>query len=159
MKRYIKAILLTFVPIFLCAFCSCSLLSFDKTEIRGGTPLSDELLAAIKGEIFSEGSDEGGTKVESEYSDKSDMETESSREESLSMSDDSHTNELVDNSSESSNENIGNICYWTESGSVWHTYKDCYHIKKSTNILSGTVEEAKEEGKSHICTACAKREE
>ena len=47
--------------------------------------------------------------------------------------------------------------YWTESGGVWHLSKDCGHLKKSKNIISGTEEEAKAAGKSKVCSSCEKK--
>lgn len=47
-----------------------------------------------------------------------------------------------------------NTVYWTESGSVYHAYRDCYHLKESKSIKSGTVLTARMAGKERVCTEC-----
>ena len=47
------------------------------------------------------------------------------------------------------------IVYWTKNGTVWHNRKECGHIKNS-EAISGTVDEAKEAGKTRLCSSCAK---
>lgn len=47
------------------------------------------------------------------------------------------------------------IVYWTKNGTVWHTRKECGHIKNS-EVISGTVSEAEEAGKTRLCSSCAK---
>lgn len=49
------------------------------------------------------------------------------------------------------------IFYWTESGSVYHKYSDCGHIKNSSDIHTGSEQDAILAGKDHICSSCAKR--
>ena len=51
---------------------------------------------------------------------------------------------------------IGEITtvYWTKSGTKYHIYRDCQSLKKSTDILSGTIEEAKENKKAECCKYC-----
>ena len=46
--------------------------------------------------------------------------------------------------------------YWTKGGSVYHSHEDCSHLRKSKNVLSGTVEEANTAGKPRLCATCAK---
>ena len=47
-----------------------------------------------------------------------------------------------------------NTVYWTESGSVYHKYRDCYHLKDSGSIKSGTVLTARVAGKERVCAEC-----
>lgn len=49
------------------------------------------------------------------------------------------------------------IFYWTESGSVYHKYPDCGHIKGSAEIRTGSEQDAVLAGKDHLCSSCAKR--
>ena len=149
MNRFSKFAVFASIGVLLCGFCSCSLLTYDKTEVRGGIPLNDELMAVIKGNILSEASPDDTTDEKSEPSDS----------ESVYVTDEAESDDTDDTASASGNQNADNICYWSESGSVWHTYRDCHHIKNSKNILSGTVKEALEDGKSHVCSSCAKRKE
>ncbi|MBQ9152104.1 MAG: hypothetical protein IJX72_07620 [Clostridia bacterium] len=47
-----------------------------------------------------------------------------------------------------------NTVYWTESGSVYHQYRDCYHLRDSKSIKSGTVLTARMAGKEKVCSEC-----
>ena len=47
------------------------------------------------------------------------------------------------------------VMYFTENGSVWHRDRECSSLKRSTNVLSGTVEEAEAKGKAAPCKRCA----
>ena len=46
--------------------------------------------------------------------------------------------------------------FWTAGGKVYHTDRGCYHLAKSTNVLSGSVADAEQAGKTGLCSACAK---
>ena len=46
--------------------------------------------------------------------------------------------------------------FWTWSGSVWHINRDCRHIASSANVFFGSVEDAKNAGKSDVCSSCKK---
>lgn len=48
--------------------------------------------------------------------------------------------------------------YWTESGSRWHTHRDCYHIVDSKKVKSGSVQEAIDEEKVGLCSHCEKKD-
>lgn len=162
MNRLSKFAVFAIIVVFLFALCSCSLLTYDRTDVRGGTPLNDDLMAVIKGDILSDASSADGTSEKSENSGNDDISIDSgenSVKESAPLTEETEPNDTADTSTSSGNQNTDNVCFWTENGSVWHTYRDCYHIKKSKNILSGTVEEAQENGKSHVCSSCAKRED
>lgn len=167
MNRLSKLVALTVTVIFLLILCSCSILTYDRTDIRGGTPLNDNLMSVIKGDILSDAVATDGTSENANNSGNDDIsndeisidKSENSVIETVPLTEETEHNESVDTSTSSENQNADNVCYWTESGSVWHTYRDCYHIKNSKNILLGTVEEALENGKSHVCSSCAKREE
>lgn len=47
-----------------------------------------------------------------------------------------------------------NTVYWTKGGSVYHKYRDCYHLKDSESIQSGTVLTAQMNGKERVCSEC-----
>ena len=47
-----------------------------------------------------------------------------------------------------------NTVYWTEGGSVYHKYRDCYHLRESKAVKSGTVLTAKMAGKERVCSEC-----
>ena len=44
--------------------------------------------------------------------------------------------------------------YWTEGGSVYHLNRDCYHLKRAENVISGSVKHARKEGKERVCSTC-----
>lgn len=46
------------------------------------------------------------------------------------------------------------IVYWTKGGSVWHISRSCSALKNSTDILSGSEDEALAAGKSRACKKC-----
>lgn len=46
------------------------------------------------------------------------------------------------------------ICYWTDSGTVYHLYADCGHIKNSLEVFEGTPTGS---GKSRCCSDCMVR--
>ena len=48
------------------------------------------------------------------------------------------------------------IYYWTDSGSVYHKWADCGHIKNSQNIKSGILDDAILAGKLKLCSSCEK---
>lgn len=55
-----------------------------------------------------------------------------------------------------------NLVYWTDFGTKYHTYSDCYHIntKKTDEIFEGTVAKAYElENIKELCKTCEKRAE
>lgn len=44
--------------------------------------------------------------------------------------------------------------YWTQSGTVYHMYIDCSHLKNSTNIQSGSIDQS---NKGRCCKTCYAR--
>lgn len=44
--------------------------------------------------------------------------------------------------------------YWTKGGSVYHAIKECSSLRRSTEILCGTVQQAIEAGKLSLCKIC-----
>lgn len=46
--------------------------------------------------------------------------------------------------------------YWVPKGKVYHVDESCSTLSRSTDIESGTPEEAKEAGKSRLCKVCGK---
>lgn len=49
------------------------------------------------------------------------------------------------------------VYYWTKSGSVYHKWADCGHLKNSSDILSGNREDAILAGKQKLCSTCEER--
>ena len=46
------------------------------------------------------------------------------------------------------------VVYWTSGGEVRHSTKDCPSLKRSTNIRSGSIEQARAAGKNRACRNC-----
>lgn len=44
--------------------------------------------------------------------------------------------------------------YWTQSGTVYHMYADCSHLKNSTNVQSGSIDQS---NKDRCCKTCYAR--
>ncbi|MBE6684891.1 MAG: hypothetical protein E7592_04505 [Ruminococcaceae bacterium] len=111
--------------------------------------LNDELMSSMRAEILGEKTEtskpDGIIKDETESS-QSDTEIESgnSKEEDSTKQDHTKTDNTV---------------YWTKGGGVYHLYEDCSYIKSSSEILSGTLEEALETGKSGVCSRCQSRKD
>ncbi len=53
-------------------------------------------------------------------------------------------------------EQISDMVYWVENGSVWHTSKHCSSLARTDedDIFCGSVAEAKKEGKERECKRC-----
>ena len=45
-------------------------------------------------------------------------------------------------------------CYYTPNGSVWHLDATCHYLVKSKNVITATVREAIEQGKTKPCSHC-----
>ena len=143
MKHLIKIFSLIISFILLIALCSCSVFTYDNSRFDGGDTLNEELLSKIENDIH--GESETG---ESQTSESQTSESQTSE----SQTSESQTTE-ADNEG---NKDDSNTVYWTSGGTVWHTRRDCSYLKKSKNILSGTVEEAISEGKNKLCSSCEK---
>ena len=44
--------------------------------------------------------------------------------------------------------------YFTKSGTVWHTRRDCSYLKSASEIIEGTLDDAVSSGKERACTLC-----
>lgn len=56
---------------------------------------------------------------------------------------------------EVSDETELSVCYYTTNGSVWHADRNCSYLKRSQNVLEGSVEGAAIAGKTRPCSSCA----
>lgn len=50
---------------------------------------------------------------------------------------------------------LPDVCYYTENGSVWHASESCSYLKRSKDVLQGSVEGATIAGKQRPCSSCA----
>ncbi len=120
----------------------------QNNEFNGGELLNSERMSEIKSEIISdlETSSVESTEVSSYVELNTDLEGTTSND----------TFENITVESNSNSEDVKNdIVYWTKSGDVWHLSESCRYIKSSDKI-SGTVEEAVEAGKERVCSSCGK---
>lgn len=62
---------------------------------------------------------------------------------------------LTEGSEETEKNWDGITVYYTESGSVWHTTRDCSALRRSTNVVCSTREQAESEGKDRACKKCS----
>ncbi|MBP3376052.1 MAG: hypothetical protein J6L83_04755 [Clostridia bacterium] len=113
--------------------------------------MNNEKLSEIKGSIFTEeDKTESNTKEKTESIDKdADDESESMLESFIDSNSEGEPRDEVD-------EDEILTVYWTKNGSVWHIDEECYRLNNSKEILSGSVEEAKESGKERVCSSCGK---
>jgi hypothetical protein len=54
------------------------------------------------------------------------------------------------------NAHIDTVC-WSETGSVYHLYEDCYHLNGTPKLRRGPSATAIEEGKTRMCKTCEVR--
>ncbi len=138
----------------------------EKTEISD-QEVSDEI---TEDENESENSDEITTEQnesenshEKTESSESQDNTESSKinEESSTKHDqeESSTKHDQEESSTKHDHQESTPVYWTENGGVYHLFRDCSYIKSSAEVISGTVEEANDAGKSDACSRCQNRKD
>ena len=153
MKRITKILLATCLVAICFLQCSCALFLYDNARFSGGEALNDKLISEIKNDLFT--SDTKGDQPSVEES--ADLKNEGNKENTDDVSTEASASSENGNTSDTEASDQ-NVVYWTKSGSVWHSYIDCGHIKNSKNIILGTAEEALNEGKSHLCKNCEKRE-
>ena len=131
---------------------SCS--KFYSGSFDGGELLDDKLMSSIKSELFSTEETHLNTEeISSFFNETSPGDSNTSSSETISealMTESDCDTETIYESSD--------LVYWTESGGVWHTFRDCSYLKKSKEIESGSVEKALESGKAKLCSACEKKQ-
>lgn len=158
MKIKAKYILCVALAVMLIILPSCSMFWASSSTYSGGQILDDELMSSMRAEIIGENTEivKPGetTQNKNETNEVVKDETESSQSNKETESDSSK-----EESTKKDNEETDNTVYWTKGGGVYHLYKDCGYIKSSSEILSGTVEEALEAKKSGVCSRCQNRED
>ena len=137
----IAMILLLTVSLASCAFDE------SKNNYRGGELIDDEKMSEIKNELLGAENDASNDHDTSLKPD-ADKDGEGTQRD---------TEGTERNETERSDFEVdtATIVYWTDSGSVWHLSRDCYHIKNK-EVNSGTVLEAEEAGHKNGCKTCNK---
>ncbi len=127
----------------------------EKDETKTERVMDED--SEITAESFDEDEDMDITEKETEKeSEEGRSETEASVETEIDTEGEGalESESASEHESEGESSEIG-VVYWTKSGTVWHTRKECGHIKNS-EVISGTVDEAEEAGKIRLCSSCAK---
>ena len=104
MKRSTKIIFTILLFALVTVLCSCSVFIYGNSRFEGGEALDEELLSKIENDIHNN--------VHATEDTVSELPTES------------HSESRVESDT---------TVYWTSSGSVWHTRRDCSYIKNSEN--------------------------
>ena len=177
MIKTVKIMALLFIAVMF--LCSCS----RNSNFHGGVLLDSEKMSEIKSEIFATESKEaenvsendetiavGETDKDAELVETTKAETTESVEittnEKTTETALDHTEEIPETKEHESEHNKNTdettaageengIVYWTKSGGVWHSSRDCRYIKNS-EVESGSVDDAIAAGKERVCSSCSK---
>ena len=161
MKHFVKIFSLLLVASLIVTLCSCSVFTYDNSRFEGGETLDEELLSKIENDIRNEdqSTEESVLTKESSSTEESTSieESLSTQESALTEGSSSDTHETTEFEGSDCDTDTGNeTVYWTGSGTVWHVKRDCSYIKNSQNVNSGTIQEAKANGKKQACSGCTR---
>ena len=161
MKRItVFCLILTAIMIFV----SCG--NASKNDFYGGELLDEERMSEIKSSFFTTEADETTEtveiteEIETTEEIKATETLEKNETESVSKiiaetkAQETEYNERKEDSTHSEIDGVETV-FWTKNGEVWHLSRDCRYIKSST-VVSGSLEEAIEQGKSRACSSCGK---
>lgn len=115
-----------------------------QSAFSAGTPLSADELEVLRSSL-SEGGEIEPTEGEISLPETSENGGDSANEEGNASS-----GEFDENKTD---------IYYTENGTVYHTNRDCSYLKKSANVICGSVAQAEQSGKAQICSACTDESE
>lgn len=146
-------------------FSACANYLNSADDFYGGDVVDAEMLSSIAESIFE--SDESLRPEETSAWDNgfSESGSEEVTEDSVSGEDvttglnssEQPTDSEVTTEEQTTAREHDGVYYWTESGTKYHKWSDCGHLKNSANIISGTLDEAHEAGKEDLCSSCAKK--
>ena len=68
-------------------------------------------------------------------------------------------NPVSDEQLQAAMEAISDDVYWSPFGKVYHTHEDCSSLNQSDSLTYGTVEQAIAEGRTRLCSFCAKKDD
>ena len=159
MKIKAKYILCVALAVMLIILPSCSMFWASNSTYSGGQILDDELMSSMRAEIIGEKAE--ATKSDETNRDTSDVTIKDEADGTVNGETESNESDSfeIEDSIKKDEEEPDNTVYWTKGGGVYHLYKDCGYIKSSSEILSGTVEEALEAKKSGVCSRCQNRKD
>ena len=93
---------------------------------------------------------EATNNLETECNSQPSYETESITNSTINDSDNTTTPETKENT-----ENDSSVVFWTENGEVYHSKETCRYLKNK-NYMTGTIQQAIENGKERLCSTCGK---
>jgi hypothetical protein len=67
-------------------------------------------------------------------------------------------NPISDEEKQAAEDAVKGDVYWTQYGKVYHTHEDCGSLNNSDKLYTGTVTDAIENGRTRICSFCAKKD-
>ena len=140
--KHIKLLSFIFLFLLISCFVSCNIFMPENRNFYGGKILDNNAMAELQKEFNESNS---ATQTESQSLSHVESEDISTNEEIT------YTDTVSNNSFESE------TVYWAKSGSVWHLFRDCGYLKKSNEVFSGSVNQAKANGAKKVCSSCAKR--
>ena len=157
MKNAIKCFLCAVLALVLATMTACSLFWSSNPTYSGGQMLDDELMSQMKSDVLGEKT-ETSNLIQNEETSAGETELGSpDTEESSSCISGELDSTATETDGTTQREEQNALVYWTKGGGVYHIYRDCGYLKSSSEILSGTVEEALGAGKSGVCSRCQKR--
>lgn len=178
MKNITKSLLCITMIFILIVLPSCSMFWSSNPTYSGGQMLDDELMSSMRDEVLGEKTEISDQEVSDEItedeneSENSHEKTESSESQDNTESskineefstkhdrEESSTKHDQEESSTKPDHQESTPVYWTENGGVYHLFRDCSYIKSSAEVISGTVEEANDAGKSDACSRCQNRKD
>ena len=156
MKKCIKLILAVLSAFLILLLCACDL-DESSGNLQGGDLLDAGRISEIKDEVLATEETTAAETTSDENDDEESHSDEKTNDTENTDNTETQSNVSTNTDDTASDLNVGNEVYWTESGGVWHLYRDCGHLKNSQNVLSGTVADAEEAGKDHVCSSCNKK--
>lgn len=132
MKIKAKHLICLLLTVALTVLPACSMFWSSNHSYSGGQILDEEMMSSIRDEIIS-----------TEETSESEETSEEKSEETTRQDNTSHNGSV----------------YWTEGGGVYHFYRDCGYIKSASKIMSGSVTDARNAGKTGVCSRCQSRKD
>ena len=132
--------------------------------------LDDELMSSMRAEVLGDKTESSSqdeiddatvveTKPNQSENEAESDETEKEAETSKDYDDTQSSKPEEQDSTQPDDDEADGTVYWTKKGGVYHLYRDCSYIKSSSEVISGTAEEALEAGKSDVCSRCQGRKD
>lgn len=173
-KQVLRILLLCLSLLFLLVSCK------DRETVVGGQPVTPEAIYSLSASIRDEmkSTTDGPMTVQSETDKKmpetvttpdtteqTEIDTGDTATTAPSMQTEvPHSESKTETTAISEHTDIApiiqpSVVYWVRGGSVYHLKSDCSSLSRSSEILSGTIEDAIADGKERVCSRCGKENE